>query len=198
MILQEVLMSSGLKTINTARSRAPVNAPKPKAVHNVVKRNRFHDVKCINHLEDDLEDTSKEGRKITEIDQDPGISLVQHDVEIQGRHKHELEFDLDAVNIPVTTAGAEISTANPEVKTTGDSIEDIATETLVYIRRSAAKAKDKGKAKMEESESAMTKTKRQQEQERLGFEVAVRLQAEIDKEERQRISRAEGLIQELL
>ncbi|GJY64763.1 hypothetical protein Tco_0466223 [Tanacetum coccineum] len=155
------------------RSRAAVNAAKPKAVHNAVMRNRFHDVKAsacwvwkpknkvIDH-----------GRKITEIDQDPGISLVQH--------------------------GAEISTANPEVKTTGDSIEDIAAKTLVYIRRSAAKAKDKGKAKMEESESAMTKTKRQQEQERLGFEVAVRLQAELDKEERQRISRAEGLIQELL
>ncbi|GKE16119.1 hypothetical protein Tco_1423696, partial [Tanacetum coccineum] len=107
------------------------------------------------------------------------------------RHKHEPEFDLDAVNIPVSTAGAEISTANPEVKTTGDSIEDIAAETLVYIKRSAAKAKDKGK--MEKSESVMTMTKRQQEQERLGFEVVVRLQAELDKEERHRISRAEGL-----
>ncbi|GJY49896.1 hypothetical protein Tco_0439852 [Tanacetum coccineum] len=56
----------------------------------------------------------------------------------------------------------EISTASPEVKTAGDSIKDIAAKTLVYIRRSAAKAKDKGK------------------------------------EERQRISKIEGLIQELL
>ncbi|GJW50046.1 hypothetical protein Tco_0091397, partial [Tanacetum coccineum] len=107
---------------------------------------------------------------ITEIDQDPSISLVQHDAEIQERHEHEPEFDFDAANIPVTTTGAEISTANHEVKTAGDSIKDIAVETFVYIRRSAAKAKDK----------------------------AVRLQAELDKEERQRISRAEGLIQELL
>ncbi|GJW54988.1 hypothetical protein Tco_0099073 [Tanacetum coccineum] len=129
MIPQAVLMRSGLKTINTARSRAVVNADKPKAVHNAVKRN---------------------------------------------------------------------STASPEVKTASDSIEDITAETLVYIRRGEAKAKDKGNAKMEKSESTMTKTKRQQEQERLGFEVAVRLQAELDKEERQRISRAEGLIQELL
>ncbi|GJX55298.1 hypothetical protein Tco_0285195 [Tanacetum coccineum] len=43
MIPQVVLMRSVLKTINTARSRAAVNAAKPKAVHNVVKRNRFHD-----------------------------------------------------------------------------------------------------------------------------------------------------------
>ncbi|GKE64975.1 hypothetical protein Tco_1519136, partial [Tanacetum coccineum] len=155
------------------RSRASVNVAKPKAVHNAVKRNRFHDVKASacwvwkpkNRVID-------HGRKITEIDQDPGISLVQHDAEIHERHEHEPEFDFDAANVPVTTA--------------------------VYIRRSALKAKDKGKAKMEESESAMTKTKRHQEQERLGFEVAVRLQDELDKEERQRISRAEAVIQELL
>ncbi|GKF22160.1 hypothetical protein Tco_0074482, partial [Tanacetum coccineum] len=48
---------------------------------------------------DDLEDPSKQGRKITEIDQDPGISLVQHDVEIQGRHEHESEFDFDAARV---------------------------------------------------------------------------------------------------
>ncbi|GKD87826.1 hypothetical protein Tco_1358980, partial [Tanacetum coccineum] len=90
-----------------------------------------------------------------------------YDAEIQGRHEHEQE--------EITTAGAEISNASPEVKIASDSIEDIAVETLVYIRRSATKAKDKGKANMEESESTMTKTKRQQEQERLGFEVAVRL-----------------------
>ncbi|GKF55548.1 hypothetical protein Tco_0165888, partial [Tanacetum coccineum] len=60
-----------------------------------------------------------------------------------GRHDHEPEFDFDAANIPVTTTGAEISIVSPEVKTAGDSNEDIAAETLVYIRRSAAKAKDK-------------------------------------------------------
>ncbi|GJY80099.1 hypothetical protein Tco_0492850 [Tanacetum coccineum] len=90
----------------------------------------------------------------------------------------------------VTTAGAEISTANPEVKTAGDFVDDIAAESLVYIRRSAAKIKDKGKDIMEESESAMTKTKRQQEQERLGYEATLRLQEQLNKEERQRIARA--------
>ncbi|GKC11817.1 hypothetical protein Tco_1008599, partial [Tanacetum coccineum] len=69
-----------------------------------------------------------------------------------------------------------------------DSVDDIATESLVYIRRSAAKTKDKGKGIMEESESDMTKTKRQQEQERLGLEIVMRLQEEFDEEERQRIA----------
>ncbi|GJU42147.1 hypothetical protein Tco_1195104 [Tanacetum coccineum] len=83
-------------------------------------------------------------------------------------------------NVPVTTAGAKISTVSPEVKTARDSVDDIAAENLVYIKRSAAKTKDKGEGIMEESESAMTKIKRQQEQERLGLEIAVRLQEEFD------------------
>ncbi|GJY03705.1 hypothetical protein Tco_0369645 [Tanacetum coccineum] len=69
------------------------------------------------------------GMKITEIVQESGISLVQHDAEIQGRHEHEPEFDLDAANVLVTTAGAEISIASPEVKIADDSIEDITAET---------------------------------------------------------------------
>ncbi|GKF79298.1 hypothetical protein Tco_0234866, partial [Tanacetum coccineum] len=36
--------------------------------------------------EDNLEDPFKQGRKIDEVHQDPNITLVQHDAEIQGRH----------------------------------------------------------------------------------------------------------------
>ncbi|GKF94102.1 hypothetical protein Tco_0283802, partial [Tanacetum coccineum] len=73
-------------------------------------------------------------------------------------------------NIPVSIAGAEVSTA---------------AKILVYIRRSEAKRKDKGKAIVEESEPKQTKTKIQQEQERHGFEEAQRLQEQFDEEERQ-------------
>ncbi|GJS50942.1 hypothetical protein Tco_0624304 [Tanacetum coccineum] len=172
MIPQAVLMRSGLKTINTARSRAAVNVAKPKAVHNAVKRNRFHDVKASAYWV-----WKPKKRVIDHVSNHNSASII-------------LKF-FDYID-----AQGRFNTASPEVKTAGDSIEDIVAETLVYIRRTASKAKDKGK--MEESESAMTKTKRKPEQERLGFEVAVRLQAEFDKEERQRISRAKGLIQELL
>ncbi|GJV39385.1 hypothetical protein Tco_1417825 [Tanacetum coccineum] len=41
--------------------------------------------------EEDSEDSSKQGRKIDEIDQDPDITLVQHDAEIQARHGQEME-----------------------------------------------------------------------------------------------------------
>ncbi|GJU28223.1 hypothetical protein Tco_1166844 [Tanacetum coccineum] len=158
--------------------------------------------------EDDLEDPSKQGRKIAEIDQDPAISLVQHDAEIQGRHEHDMEFDFDldaakdvstaekdvSTAKPVSTAGAAVTTASVAAVSTASPTRRVSTadditmaETLVYIRKSAAK--DKGKGKMDESEPVQTKTKLQQEQERLGYEAAVRLQAELEEEERQRIAR---------
>ncbi|GJQ93136.1 hypothetical protein Tco_0004275 [Tanacetum coccineum] len=97
------------------------------------------------------EDPSKQGRKITQIDNDEGITLVQMGAQTQGRHDHEMEADFEfttakdvsTVNVPVNTVGAEISTANPKVKTAGVSVDDVAAECLVYIRRSAAKRKDK-------------------------------------------------------
>ncbi|GJS01192.1 hypothetical protein Tco_0317700 [Tanacetum coccineum] len=69
--------------------------------------------------------------------------------------------DFTTADVPVTTVGAEISTASPEVKIAGVSVDDIAAESLVYIKKSAAKKKDK----------------------------AARLQEEFDEEERQRIAR---------
>nr|GEY69188.1 hypothetical protein [Tanacetum cinerariifolium] len=125
--------------------------------------------------EDDLKDPSKQRRKITEIDHDPGISLVQHDAKIQGRYGHDMEFDYDfdtaekdvSTDEPVSTGDAAVttdsvavstlsSTRNTRVSTTDDIIM---AETLVYIRKSAAKDK------------------------------AVRLQAEINEEETRRIAR---------
>ncbi|GKA58015.1 hypothetical protein Tco_0757203 [Tanacetum coccineum] len=123
------------------------------------------------------EDPSKQGRKIAQIDEDKGINFVQMSVST-------FSIDFTTANVLVTTVGVEIITASPEVKTVGDYVDDIAAESLVYIKRSAAKTKDKGKGIMEESESAMTKTKRQQEQERLGYEAALRLQEQLDEEER--------------
>nr|GEV56780.1 hypothetical protein [Tanacetum cinerariifolium] len=110
-------------------------------------------------MKDVAQDTSKQWKKIDAIDQDPNISLVQHDAEVQGSHEHETEFETE-----------DISTA----------------KTLVYIRRSASK--DKGKRIMIESEPKQTFTKLQQRQERVGYEVAVRLQEQLDEEERQRIA----------
>ncbi|GKA58410.1 hypothetical protein Tco_0757598, partial [Tanacetum coccineum] len=152
--------------------------------------------------EDDLEDSSKQGRKIDEIDQDPNMSLIQHDVEIQGRHDMEFkskfddytaEKDISTAKL-VSTTGASVttgsvSTASPTKVSTTDDIT--LAETLVYIRKSAAK--DKGKSNMVESEPVQTKTKLQQQQERLGYEAVVRLQEQLEEEERKRITSVDEL-----
>ncbi|GKB07489.1 hypothetical protein Tco_0835773 [Tanacetum coccineum] len=84
------------------------------------------------------EDPSKQRRKIAQIDEDEGITLVQMGVSTAST-------DFTTPNVPITTATAEISTASPKVKTVGDFVDDIAAESLVYIKRSAAKTKDKDK-----------------------------------------------------
>ncbi|GKC10709.1 hypothetical protein Tco_1007491, partial [Tanacetum coccineum] len=136
------------------------------------------------------EDSSKQERKIFEIDKDPTISLVQHE---QGM---EYDFDVCIVegfttaSVPVTTAGIEISTANISVSTASATPEVSTTaRNLVYIRRSAKKRKDKGKAIMKEDKSVQKKTKKQLEQERLGHEEVIRLQEQFNEEEKQRIVR---------
>ncbi|GJX12677.1 hypothetical protein Tco_0204435 [Tanacetum coccineum] len=113
------------------------------------------------------------------------------------RYGHDMEFGtVELVSIAgaiVTTTSAAfitdsvaVSTASPTRSTRVSNADDITmAETLVYIRKSAAK--DKGKGKMAESETVQTKTKLQQEQERLSFKAVVRLQAELKEEERQRI-----------
>ncbi|GKA60875.1 hypothetical protein Tco_0760282 [Tanacetum coccineum] len=111
--------------------------------------------------------------KIAKIDQDPSISLIQHDGEIQGRYGHDMEFDFDfdaakevsTAGAAVTTASVAVSIASPTRNTRVSTADDITmAETLVYIRRSATK--DIGKAPM-------------------------RLQVELEEEERQRIARAD-------
>ncbi|GKE08869.1 hypothetical protein Tco_1412420 [Tanacetum coccineum] len=125
--------------------------------------------------------SDKIGRKIAEIHQDPDISLVQHDVEVQGRHEHDMELDFEF------TTAEEVYTTEKEVSTT----KPVSTAGASVSTAGASLAKDKGKAIMEEAETIQTKTKSQLEQERLGYEEALRLQAKIDEEERQRIARVQ-------
>ncbi|GJS93372.1 ribonuclease H-like domain-containing protein [Tanacetum coccineum] len=135
--------------------------------------------------EDAAEDSSKQGRKISEIDTDPSISLVQD----EGPLWFQEDGSGEKGEKEVSTVGAEHSTVIPEVST--------ATSNLVYIRRSAEKRKDKRKAIMREDESVQKKTKKQLEQERLSHETAIRLQEQIDEEERKRIARDAEIAKQL-
>ncbi|GJY08406.1 hypothetical protein Tco_0375460 [Tanacetum coccineum] len=180
-----------------------------QTVKSTQARRRFRIV--VSDDEEGLEDPSKQGRKITEIDQDPSISLVQdegtswiqEDIEIQEKISDDTEVVLEEEEPTelvedqgsgekgekeVSTVDAEHSTVIPEVST--------AAENLVYIRRSAEKKKDKGKRIMIEPKPEK-KIKKQLEQERLGHEEAIRLQEQIDEEERQRIIRDAEIAKQL-
>ncbi|GKD27299.1 hypothetical protein Tco_1233513 [Tanacetum coccineum] len=62
-----VLMKTDMRPLNAARPGVGVNAAKQKAAYNAVRGNRFNVVKASTY---DLEDPSKQGRKIALIDKD--------------------------------------------------------------------------------------------------------------------------------
>ncbi|GJX74814.1 hypothetical protein Tco_0313409 [Tanacetum coccineum] len=105
--------------------------------------------------EDAEEDSSKQGRKISDIDKYPTILLVHPE--------QDMEYDFDVSTAEgFTTASVPVTTASATPKVS------IVAANLVYIRRSAKKRKDKGKAIMKEDEYVQKKSKKQLEQERLG------------------------------
>ncbi|GJS01337.1 hypothetical protein Tco_0317845 [Tanacetum coccineum] len=98
----------------------------------------------------------------------------------------------------VTTADTALNTASVPISTASETPEvSTAAESLVYIRRSAKKKKDKGKAIMIKDESVQKKSKKQVQEERLGHEEAIRLQEQIDEEERKRIARDAKIAKQL-
>ncbi|GJR72786.1 putative reverse transcriptase domain-containing protein [Tanacetum coccineum] len=101
---------------------------------------------------------------------------------------------LNTTSVPFSTASA---TSVPF--STASATREVSTvaANLVYIRRSAEKRKDKGKAIMIEDESVQKKSKKQLEQERLSHEEAIRLQEQIDEEERKRIARDAEIAKQL-
>ncbi|GJY16930.1 putative ribonuclease H-like domain-containing protein [Tanacetum coccineum] len=142
--------------------------------------------------EEDLvaEDPSKQGRSmIEEMDLDAGISLVPLHIEVQGRYGQNLDTQEGFGAGPeVTTADAELNTASTFVSTVSpqrnaDTTADDLTlvETLMEIRKSAAKAK--GKAKMDETESPRKMKQREQVQISRDAEVAQKLQEEVAADE---------------
>ncbi|GJR92731.1 putative ribonuclease H-like domain-containing protein [Tanacetum coccineum] len=162
-----VVRHGGAATITCSRQRNTKLIKKVKKLEKSVKTRqaRRKAIIVISDVEEDLEDPSKQRRKIAEIDQDPDISLVQHNAEVQGRHEHDIEPDFEFITAEeIYTAKKEVSTAEP-----------VSTASALVSTASASLAKDKGKSIMEEAKTIQTKTKLQLEQERLCYEEALRL-----------------------
>ncbi|GJU71153.1 hypothetical protein Tco_1262558 [Tanacetum coccineum] len=91
-----------------------------KALTKLVKKVKSEDLSA-----DDIEeDPSKQGKKIAEIDQDEGITLVQMNAETQGRFSN-----ISTASVLVSTASAEVNTPSPTINTASLS----AAETLMSL-----------------------------------------------------------------
>ncbi|GJW19361.1 hypothetical protein Tco_0026797 [Tanacetum coccineum] len=129
--------------------------------------------------EDEEDDSSKQGR----IDEDPNTYFHQDD-EVDDDVVHDTAKERQPED---STAGIEISTAPINDNTASESLSTAGKETRKY----------KGKAIMTEPEPEK-KSKKLLEQERLGLEEAIRLQEQVDEEERAQIARDEEIARQLL
>ncbi|GKD00416.1 hypothetical protein Tco_1170690, partial [Tanacetum coccineum] len=172
----------------------------------------------LSKYEDIVDDSSKQGRKISDIDEDPNVFLAQdegivlfEDEDVQDKASNETEPVIQEVTptevihdqgssekgqSEVSTAGATQGTAS-EVPIVSTAEVNISTASeikstsgrIVYSRRSYEETrKDKGKAIMTEPEPKK-KSKKEIEQERLSLAEAIRLQEQINEEQRAQIAR---------
>ncbi|GJW47356.1 hypothetical protein Tco_0079002 [Tanacetum coccineum] len=164
--------------------------------------------------EDDLEDPSKQGRKIAYIDEDERITLVQMGAQTQWMSDEDLMHDTGVYDYPegftgpstaepvtttgegvstaraipegVSTAGAEISTAG--VSTVDASNDITLAETLMEIR----KTKDKGKAIIEELKKPLKKKDQIHIDEELALRLHAKEQAKFERLQRVRAEQEEA------
>ncbi|GKE09590.1 hypothetical protein Tco_1413141, partial [Tanacetum coccineum] len=190
------------KTYSTALTRLILRVKKlEKNVKTGKARRRARIV--ISEDEDAVEDSFKQGRKISDIDTDPTISLVQP--------QQDMEYDFDVstaegfstASIPVTTAGLEISTANIAVSTTDTTVTTASASistvspprvsTTEDISESEPPKKIKKRVQVQVSideelakkvfEEEQAKAKAEQEQQKFDFEIALELQRQLDERE---------------
>ncbi|GKA61065.1 putative ribonuclease H-like domain-containing protein [Tanacetum coccineum] len=180
----------------------------------------------ISDDEDDLEDPSKQGRKIAQIDEDKGITLVQMGAQTQGRSDKDLMYETGVYDYPegftgpsisittaepATTAGEEVSTAEPDMDVTlvealvdllksgkkkspnpkarGISFQDpeeVARREVISPPVSKISAKDKGKAIMTEPEKPLKKKDQIQSDEELALRLHAKEQAEFKRLQKER------------
>ncbi|GKE22098.1 hypothetical protein Tco_1433610 [Tanacetum coccineum] len=157
------------KTYSTALTRLILRVKKlEKNVKTGKARRRARIV--ISTDEDAEEDSSKQERKISDIDIDPTFSLVQPQQDMV----YDMEYDFDAtVSKIVTTAGLEISTANIAVSTADAAVTTASASISTVSPPRVSTAEDISEARF----------KAEQEQERIDFETALELQKQLDERE---------------
>ncbi|GJW82719.1 hypothetical protein Tco_0155864 [Tanacetum coccineum] len=172
------------QTTSVAKEPAPI--PHESPLQSVYSLGRNEGSLSLNELTVLCTTLSKKGRKISKINKDPTISLVQEegitwfqeDAEIQEINSIDTEILLD-------------------VEEPTELVEDQGSGEKVKNKRSAEKRKDKGKTIMIEPEPEQTTIKLKLRQERAGLEAAIRLQEQLNEEESQRIARDAEIARQL-
>ncbi|GKE71817.1 hypothetical protein Tco_1529889 [Tanacetum coccineum] len=148
--------------------------------------------------EDIADYSSKQGRKLSNVEVQEKAS-TETELLIQEVTPTEVIQDQEGSekgSDEVSTAGAKKGTATEEVPIVSTIEVNISTAggTVTYIRRSAEKRtrQDKGKGIMIEEEPKK-KSKKELEHERLSYAEAVRLEEQMNKEQRAQIARDEEI-----
>ncbi|GJZ41483.1 hypothetical protein Tco_0588369, partial [Tanacetum coccineum] len=184
-----VLEDDFKKTKQTYSSTSTKLILRIKKLESKVKTGKARKRERVVLSEDEEDDSSKQGRKISDIDEDPNTYFAQDDEVVHDKDTAEEGQPEDSTaGITESTAPINFSTAKESHSTAG---------RVVYGRRSKKARKDKGKAIMTEPEPEK-KSKKLLEQERLGLEEAIRLQKQVNEEEKAQIARDEKIARQLL
>ncbi|GJQ90598.1 hypothetical protein Tco_0001737 [Tanacetum coccineum] len=144
------------------------------------------------------DDSSKQGRKLfdEEVQEKASTDTELFIQEVTPTEVIQDQEGSEKASDEVSTAGAKKDTTAEEVPIVSTAEVDISTAggTVTYVRRSAEKRsrQDKGKAIMFEEEPKK-KSKKELEQERLSYAEAIRLEEQMNEEQRAQIARDEEI-----
>ncbi|GKD33236.1 uncharacterized mitochondrial protein-like protein, partial [Tanacetum coccineum] len=185
------------KTYSSAFTKLILRVKKLEARVKIGKARKRAKVVLSEDDKDVEDDSSKQGRILSdaEVQEKASTETKPFIQEVTPTEVIQDQGSSEKGSAEVSTAGATKGTAS-EVPVVSTAEENISTagRTVTYRRRSEEKRtrKDKGKAIMTESEPKK-KSKKELEQERLSFAEAIRLEEQMNEEQRAQIARDEEI-----
>ncbi|GJT94611.1 hypothetical protein Tco_1090129 [Tanacetum coccineum] len=193
----EADLSKTKKIYSSAYTKLTLRVKKLESQIKVGKARR-HSRFVLSDTEVGGDDSSKQGRKFSNegFQDDEGVhekASTETELFIQEVTPTEIIHEQEGsgkVSDEISTAGKKKDTASEEVPPVSTAEVHISTAggTATYSRRSAEKRKDKGKGIMTEEEPKK-KSKKELEQERLSYAEALRLEEQMNEEQRAQIAR---------
>ncbi|GKE43213.1 hypothetical protein Tco_1470497, partial [Tanacetum coccineum] len=185
------------KTYSSALTKLILRVKKLEARVKIGKSRKRAKVVLFEDNEDVEDDSSKQGRKLSDAEVQEKASTKTEPIiqEVTPTEVIQDQGSSEKGSAEVSTAGATkgIASEVPVVSTAEVNIST-AEGPVTYRRRSEEKRirKDKGKVIMTEPEPKK-KSKKELEQESLSFDEAIRLQEQMDEEQRAQIARGEEI-----